>query len=70
MIRIILLLASLALGILLACGVALALPKKIAYVGFDGTDKEIYTIKASGGTAFEVTNNDTDDGAPSWGSLP
>jgi Tol biopolymer transport system component len=41
---------------------------KIAYTGFDGTDEEIYAISVGGGTAFKVTNNDTDDGDPSWGS--
>jgi hypothetical protein len=43
------------------------LPGNIAYTGFDGTDKEIYTI-TPGGTPFQLTNNDTDDGGPSWGS--
>jgi hypothetical protein len=44
------------------------LPGNIAYTGFDGTDEEIYTINVGGGAAFKVTNNDTDDGDPSWGS--
>jgi Tol biopolymer transport system component len=44
--------------------------KKIAFTGFDGTDEEIYTINVGGGTAFKVTNNDTPDSQPSWGSLP
>jgi TolB protein len=38
----------------------------IAYTGFDGTDEEIYTINASGGTAFKVTNNFTPDSQPSY----
>jgi hypothetical protein len=27
-----------------------------------------HTINVGGGTAFKVTNNDMDDGVPSWGS--
>jgi Tol biopolymer transport system component len=42
--------------------------KKLAYMGFDGTDEEIYTTNVGGGGAFTVTNNDTGDLDPSWGS--
>jgi Tol biopolymer transport system component len=40
--------------------------KKIAYVATDGNDSEIYTIKATGGRPFQVTDNATNDGSPSW----
>jgi hypothetical protein len=43
-------------------------PGNIAYTASDGTDTEIYTIDVGGGAAFRVTNNDTDDGTPSWES--
>jgi hypothetical protein len=46
------------------------LPGNIAYTGSDGNDTEIYTINPNGGGRVKVTNNNTDDGAPSWGSLP
>jgi hypothetical protein len=43
---------------------------KIAYAADDGTsggiDSEIYTINPTGGTSFNVTNNDTDDGDPDY----
>jgi hypothetical protein len=38
----------------------------IAYVGEDGNDDEIYTIDASGGTPFNVTDNTTVDRSPSY----
>ena len=41
------------------------LPGNIAYTGFDGTDKEIYTI-TPGGTPFQLTNNNTLDDNPSY----
>jgi len=41
---------------------------KIAYVGHDGQDYEIYTINPTGGTPVNVTDNNTDDYQPSWGS--
>lgn len=31
---------------------------RIAYVGYDGHDDEVYTINATGGTPFNVTNDD------------
>jgi TolB protein len=41
--------------------------KKIAYRGSDGHNDDIYTINASGGTPFNVTNNDTWElGGPSY----
>jgi hypothetical protein len=39
---------------------------KIAYVGYDGHDYEIYTISAQGKNGFQVTNNDTNDFNPSY----
>jgi Tol biopolymer transport system component len=39
---------------------------KIAYSAWDGNDLEIFTISASGGTRFNVTNNDTYDGYPTF----
>jgi hypothetical protein len=39
---------------------------KIAYSGFDGNDFEIYTISPGGGGKSRVTNNDKDDGLPSY----
>jgi hypothetical protein len=42
----------------------------IAYMGFDGTDDEIYAINATGGPPIEVTYNDMNDEAPMWGSRP
>jgi Tol biopolymer transport system component len=38
----------------------------IAYVGWDGTDYEIYTIDPTGGMPVQVTNNTTSDGRPSY----
>ena len=44
-------------------------PGNIAYEGFDGTDREIYTINAGGeGGRFNDTDNGTNDYEPSWGS--
>jgi len=44
-------------------------PGKIAYSGYDGNDREIYTIKPGGGGKFKVTDNGgPDDYTPSWGS--
>jgi TolB protein len=40
--------------------------KKIAFQGYDGQDKEIYTINAGGGGRLQVTNNTTKDGEPSY----
>jgi TolB protein len=40
--------------------------KKIAYVASDGNDSEIYTIKATGGRPFQVTDNAKNDSDPSW----
>jgi dipeptidyl aminopeptidase/acylaminoacyl peptidase len=40
--------------------------KKIAYTGWDGNDSEIYTIMATGGKPFQVTDNATNDNDPSW----
>jgi TolB protein len=40
--------------------------KKIAYVASDGNDSEIYTIKATGGRSFQVTDNAKNDSDPSW----
>ena len=42
--------------------------KRIAYSGWDGTDSEIYKISPTGGTPIPITNNNTDDERPSWGS--
>jgi hypothetical protein len=39
---------------------------KIAYSSFDGNDFEIYTISPGGGGKSRVTNNDKDDGLPSY----
>jgi TolB protein len=39
---------------------------KIAYQGFDGHDFEIYTIYPGRAGKFKVTNNKTDDHAPSY----
>jgi Tol biopolymer transport system component len=44
--------------------------KKIAYSGSSKTDYEIYTINVGGGGKSRVTNNDTLDDYPSWGSRP
>jgi Tol biopolymer transport system component len=38
----------------------------IAYAGWDGHDFEIYTIAATGGTPFNVTNNNWTDSEPSY----
>jgi hypothetical protein len=72
------LLGTLSAGMLVACLVALlavakeatfpGTPGKIAYAGYEGPDPEIYTINASGGGRFNVTDNTTDDHDPSWGS--
>jgi hypothetical protein len=43
-------------------------PGKIAYQGYDGQDYEIYTINSGGGSRAQLTNNNTDDQEPSWGS--
>ena len=43
-------------------------PGKIAYQGNDGNDAEIYTIKSGGGGKVKLTDNDTGDYTPSWGS--
>ena len=45
-------------------------PGKIAYSGRDAPngDYEIYTINPSGGSKFRVTDNNTGDYTPSWGS--
>jgi len=45
-------------------------PGKIAYEGKDGAngDYEIYTINPGGGSKLKVTDNDTQDDTPSWGS--
>jgi hypothetical protein len=42
---------------------------KIAYQGYDGNDWEIYKINAGGGGGGRVrlTDNSTNDKAPSWG---
>jgi hypothetical protein len=64
-----------------ACVLVFLVPPKVAqatfpgtngniaydHPGSDGTDWEIYTINATGGTPFKVTDNTTDDGSPSWG---
>ena len=69
-----------AAAMLMACTAALlvAMPEKaeaifsgkngrIAYSVYDGNDQEIYTINATGGKFFQVTNNsDKDDYAPSY----
>jgi Tol biopolymer transport system component len=44
---------------------------KIAYTADDGEfpggiDSEIYTIAPTGGMAFQVTDNDTEDGSPDY----
>src|SRR5215217_1311473 len=44
--------------------------KKIAYAASDGNDREIYTVKATGGRPFQVTDNAKDDHDPSWGRRP
>jgi Tol biopolymer transport system component len=38
----------------------------IAYAGWDGHDFEIYTIDATGGTPFNVTDNHTHDDHASY----
>ena len=40
--------------------------KRIAFTGHDGHDYEIYTISATGGSRFNVTNNTSDDLQPSY----
>jgi Tol biopolymer transport system component len=44
--------------------------KKIVYSGRDAPngDYEIYTINPGGGSKFRVTDNNTGDYTPSWGS--
>jgi Tol biopolymer transport system component len=44
--------------------------KKIAYVAISGSNSEIYTINATGGTPVQVTYNHTDAWGPDWGSRP
>jgi TolB protein len=39
---------------------------KIAYVGWDGHDREIYTIDPGGGHRVQITHNNTKDEAPSY----
>jgi Tol biopolymer transport system component len=39
---------------------------KIAYLGFDGNDPEIYTIYPGGKRRVQVTRNNTKDCAPSY----
>jgi Tol biopolymer transport system component len=41
-------------------------PGKIAHQGYDGNDSEIYTIKPGGGGKVKLTDNTTDDDAPSY----
>jgi hypothetical protein len=43
---------------------------RIAYVGYDGNDDEIYKIDHNGGTPVKVTKNETSEDGPSWGSRP
>ena len=43
---------------------------RIAYVGVTKKGINIYTIKPGGGGKVKVTDNRTDDSAPSWGSRP
>jgi hypothetical protein len=45
-------------------------PAKIVYSGKDApnADYEIYTINPGGGSKVKVTDNDTQDDTPSWGS--
>jgi dipeptidyl aminopeptidase/acylaminoacyl peptidase len=38
----------------------------IAYSAYDGNDYEIYTINPTGGTPFQVTDNNVDDRRPSY----
>jgi TolB protein len=40
--------------------------KRIAYTGYDGHDSEIFTISATGGSRFNVTDNKTDDLWPTY----
>jgi hypothetical protein len=43
--------------------------KRIVYQGYDGHDWEIYTINAGGGGGqVLLTDNSTNDKAPSWGN--
>jgi Tol biopolymer transport system component len=44
--------------------------QKIAYQGLDGAngDYEVYTINPGGGGKVKVTDNNTGDYYPSWGS--
>jgi Tol biopolymer transport system component len=69
-----------AVGVLLAVGLLILLalevgpaeatfpgkPGKIAFAGSDGTDYEIYTIKAGGGGKVQLTDNSTSDYDPSY----
>jgi Tol biopolymer transport system component len=41
-------------------------PGNIAYEGFDGTDREIYTINPGGGGKVKVTDNTTNDSDPNY----
>ena len=80
--RIVLLVASMGLALLLASGVGLlnaAKPAeatfpgvngKIVYVASDGNDQEIYKISPTGGIPVNLTNNDTHEYEPPWGSRP
>src|SRR5215207_5864473 len=70
------LLAAVAAGLLAAAGLVVVLyaqpaeanypgtPGKIAYSGWDGNDREIYTVNTNGGSTKKVTNNNTDDRFP------
>jgi Tol biopolymer transport system component len=40
--------------------------KRIVYLGYDGNDYEIYTIKVGGGDKTRVTNNTSDEASPSY----
>jgi Tol biopolymer transport system component len=40
--------------------------KRIVYLGYDGNDYEIYTIKVGGGDKTRVTNNTSDAASPSY----
>src|SRR5829696_5626770 len=72
------LLGTLVAAVLMACAVVLStvsekaeatFPGKngrIAYLGYDGNDYEIYTINSRGGAKRKVTNNNRDDYSPSY----
>jgi len=40
--------------------------KRIVYLGYDGNDYEIYTIKVGGGDKTRVTNSTSDEATPSY----